>query len=67
LGVAKASLATLAMCGLLRVLTFPNNTLGLIGMILVGTLFYGVVAVAFDIGGLRSMWLLRRQLRPAAT
>jgi O-antigen/teichoic acid export membrane protein len=65
--VAKASLATLAMCGLLRVLTFPNNTLGLIGMILVGALFYGVVAVLFDIGGLRSMWLLRRQLRPAAT
>ena len=66
-GVVKASLATLAMCGLLRMLAFPNNTLGLISMILVGGLFYGVVAVVFDIGGLRSMWLLRRRLRPAAT
>ena len=64
-GVAKASLATLVMCGLLRVLTFPNNAVGLAGMILVGALFYGVIALVFDFGGLRSMWLLRRRLRPA--
>jgi O-antigen/teichoic acid export membrane protein len=65
-GVAKASLGTLAMCWLLRVLTFPDNTIGLAGMMLVGTLFYGAIALVFDFGGLRSMWLFRRRLRPAA-
>jgi O-antigen/teichoic acid export membrane protein len=66
-GVAKVSLATLAMCGLLHMLTFPNDMLGLAGMILIGAVFYGVLAIAFDFGGLRSMWLLHRRLRPAAT
>ncbi len=66
-GATKASLGTLAMCALLHVLAFPTNTLGLIGMIVVGAAFYGAVALAFDIGGLRSMLLLRRRLRPLTT
>jgi O-antigen/teichoic acid export membrane protein len=65
--IAKAALATLAMCGLLHMLDLPNNTFGLIGTILIGGLFYGVVAILFDIGGLRSMWLVNRRLRPVAT
>jgi hypothetical protein len=36
-------------------------------MILVGALFYGVIALAFDLGGLRNMWYLRRSLRPLPT
>ncbi|HSZ88977.1 MAG TPA: oligosaccharide flippase family protein [Acetobacteraceae bacterium] len=65
--VAKVSLATLAMCVLLHMLAFRTNTLGLVGMILVGALFYGVIALAFDLGGLRNMWYLRRSLRPLPT
>jgi O-antigen/teichoic acid export membrane protein len=65
--VAKASLATLAMCGLLHMLRLPANTPGLIGTILVGALFYGLLAIVFDIGGLRTMWVVRRGLRPAVT
>jgi O-antigen/teichoic acid export membrane protein len=65
--IAKASLATLAMCGLLEMLDLPDNTLGLIGTILIGTVIYGVLAILFDIGGLRSMLLVRRRLRPVVT
>jgi O-antigen/teichoic acid export membrane protein len=60
-GTAKASLATLVMCGFLRMVTFPAGTVGLVSMILCGILFYGVIALVFDLGGLRSMWLLRRR------
>ncbi len=63
-GAARALVATLAMCGVLITLDFPNNTLGLIEMILVGALFYGTVALVFDFAGLRSMLLARRGLRP---
>ena len=66
-GFAKASLATLAMCGLLHMLTLANNVLGLIEMILIGGVFYGLLALIFDIGGLRSLWLVHRRLRPVIT
>ena len=52
--VAKASLATLTMCGLLHMLHLPSSTLGLIGTILIGGLFYTALAMVFDIGGLRT-------------
>jgi O-antigen/teichoic acid export membrane protein len=66
-GFAKASLATLAMSGLLHTLTFANNALGLIETILIGGVFYGLLAMIFDIGGLRSLWLVHRRLRPVIT
>ena len=62
-GTAKALLATLAMCGLIRMLKLPNNTLGLIETVVIGASFYGAVALAFDLGGLRSSWQLRRRSR----
>ena len=65
--VAKASLATLAMCGLLHMLRLPDNTTGLIGTILIGALFYGALAIIFDLGGLRTILLQRRGLQPAVT
>jgi O-antigen/teichoic acid export membrane protein len=66
-GAAKALVATLAMCGVLYMLNFPRNTVGLIELILVGALFYGTFALLFDFGGLRSMLLTRDRLRPVTT
>jgi O-antigen/teichoic acid export membrane protein len=63
-GIAKASLATVAMCGMLHMLELPQNAVGLAAFILIGGVFYALLAIAFDIGGLRSMWLVRRGLRP---
>lgn len=65
-GAARASVATLAMCGVLAMLRFANNTVGLIEMILVGAVFYGAVALVFDFAGLRSMLLSRRRPLPMA-
>jgi O-antigen/teichoic acid export membrane protein len=65
-GVVKASLATLAMCGVMYMLPFRGNVLGLTAMIVTGAAFYGALALAFDFGGLRSM-LRQRRLHPATT
>lgn len=64
--LAKATLATLAMCGLLHLLSLPNNVLGLSETVVIGGAFYGMLAIMFDIGGLRGL-LMVRGIRPAVT
>ena len=62
--IGKITLATLTMSGLLYVINFPETILGLAGMIVSGAVIYGVLALLFDLGGLRTELQLRR-LRPA--
>ncbi|HUB44208.1 MAG TPA: oligosaccharide flippase family protein [Acetobacteraceae bacterium] len=59
--VTRISLASLAMFGLLLVIRFPNNSLGLIELIATGAAMYGMMTIIFDLGRLRSLWLMHRK------
>jgi O-antigen/teichoic acid export membrane protein len=62
---AKAAGATLAMCAVLHAIPFAPTLAGLMGMIMLGVAVYGMLALGFNIGGLRTAAEALLHRRPA--
>ena len=61
----KALAATIVMCAVIRLISFPHDAIGLMSLMATGGLIYAVLTLLFDIGGMRRRTVVAWQkIRP---